>query len=130
MGPMGPPSSPPMLFERLTSSTTITIHASVQKRVTENARLEIITITLFFISTRLKRWHELFQGVHWLVWTFLKAMWNTFSVCLACFVERAIGAISLALHSVSHRLKGNFTEFSKFSKFSKNRFFFLLKNVA
>ena len=35
----------------------------------------------------------------------LKAMWNTFSVCLACSAERAIEAISLALHSVSHRLK-------------------------
>ena len=32
-------------------------------------------------------------------------MWNTFSVCLACAAERAIEAISLALHSVSHRLK-------------------------
>ena len=32
-------------------------------------------------------------------------MWNTFSVCLACSAERAIEAISLALHSVSHRLK-------------------------
>ena len=35
----------------------------------------------------------------------LKAMWNTFSVCLTCSAERAIEAISLALHSVSHRLK-------------------------
>ena len=31
----------------------------------------------------------------------LKAMWNTFSVCLACSAERAIEAISLAvLHSI------------------------------
>ena len=35
----------------------------------------------------------------------LKAIWNTFSVCFACSAERAIKAISLALHSVSHRLK-------------------------
>ena len=35
----------------------------------------------------------------------LKAMWNTFSVCLACSAERAIEAISLALDRVSHRLK-------------------------
>ena len=33
-------------------------------------------------------------------------MRNTFSVCLACSAERAIKAISLALHSVSHSLKG------------------------
>ena len=32
----------------------------------------------------------------------LKAMWNTFSACLACSAEGAIEAISLALHSVSH----------------------------
>ena len=38
----------------------------------------------------------------------LKAMWNTFSLCLACSAERAIGAISLALHSVSHRLQAKF----------------------
>ena len=35
----------------------------------------------------------------------LKAMWNTFSACLACSAEGATEAISLALHSVSHRLK-------------------------
>ena len=32
-------------------------------------------------------------------------MWNTFSVCLSCSAESATEAISLALHSVSHRLK-------------------------
>ena len=47
----------------------------------------------------------LFQSVTKYVQNPLKAMWNTFSVCLACSVERAIEAISLALHSVSHRLK-------------------------
>ena len=36
---------------------------------------------------------------------YLKAIWNTFSACLACSAEGAIEAISLALHSVSHRLK-------------------------
>ena len=36
---------------------------------------------------------------------FLKAMWNTFSACLSRSAENATEAISLALHSVSHRLK-------------------------
>ena len=35
----------------------------------------------------------------------VKAMCNTFSAFLACSAEGAIEAISLALHSVSHRLK-------------------------
>ena len=35
----------------------------------------------------------------------LKAMWNTFSACLSRSAENATEAISLALHSVSHRLK-------------------------
>ena len=33
------------------------------------------------------------------------------SVCLACFAKRAIKAISLALHSVSHRLKATWNTF-------------------
>ena len=36
----------------------------------------------------------------------LKSMWNTFSVCLSRSTESATEAISLALHSVPHALKG------------------------
>ena len=39
--------------------------------------------------------------------TLFKAMWNTLSVRLAWSSERAIEAISLALHSVSHRLNAS-----------------------
>ena len=35
----------------------------------------------------------------------LKTMWNTFSVCLSHSAENATEALSLVLHSVSHRLK-------------------------
>ena len=39
--------------------------------------------------------------------TLFEAMWNTLSVRLAWSSERAIEAISLALHSVSHRLNAS-----------------------
>ena len=42
-------------------------------------------------------------------WIRFKSMWNTFSVCLCCFIESTTETISLPLHSVSHVL--NFCNF-------------------